>query len=379
MGHTLLMRCKYYRRKDRKDRWVVYLDWQGEHYTRTRYDDREPLQTERLALRICEQVNGDIEACLKEKRRFDPRRWFKPKDAIFGFASYADKWLAKQKKYAPSVIKDIARHIEEAKKFFKLIPIYEINTGTVQDYLDQLPEHLAPKTKKNYLTTLHKLLSDARFRQDIPVVPPFPPIELSEPETKWMLEEDQDKVFENLPKHDLPIFWFMRTYGPRPAEARALMWDKVDLAKGVIVIKRGFSNGVLREFTKKRDIRYLPVVEPIGTILKTLREQALKAKVVEIGGIEKQIEKQFVFLNQAGNHYCDNIHKKWNRACQKAGVTHIKMYEGTRHSRATQLAIEGKSLKLIGDLLGHKDRRSTDRYAKVAMRGLKKLLGEEDE
>ena len=97
------MRCKFYQRKDRPDRWVVYLHWRGKPYYRTKYDHVEPLSSERLALRIAEQINGDLEYCLREKIPFDPMKWFDPSKAESAFSNYAEKWLSKQNNHQESL------------------------------------------------------------------------------------------------------------------------------------------------------------------------------------------------------------------------------------------------------------------------------------
>jgi integrase len=361
MGHTPsytpVMRAKYYQRKDRSDRWIVSLYWKGKRYYRTFYDHIEPISSERLALRIAEQINGDLENCLKESIPFEPRKWFAPSIAEGAFKNYAEKWLTGQTHYAPSHIRDVNRHIYAAIEFFKLTPIREIRAGHIEDFAKGLPDHLSDKTRKNYLITLHKLFSDAYRREDIPKIPPFPVVSIPEPETRWLTIEDQDRVFEKLPKHDLPIFWFMRIYACRPGEARALQWDCIDFEKGVVILKRTFSANVLREQTKARNIRYLPLVEPVLSILR------------EIRGISG-----FVFRNQSGRYYQADIGKIWNRACDEAGVNRVCLYQGTRHSWASQKASAGESLRIIGRVLGHSKPEITERYAKISMDGLKGIL-----
>jgi hypothetical protein len=44
----------------------------------------------------------------------------------------------------------------------------------------------------------------------------------------------------------------------------------------------------------------------------------------------------------------------------------IGLYEGTKHSRATDLLRQGVSERTLQALLGHRDARSTRRYARLA-------------
>ncbi len=172
-SYTPLMRCKYYQRKDQPGKWIVRLFWKGKRYYRSYYDHLESISSERLALRIAEQINGDLETCLKDQIPFDPKKWFEPTQAETAFKNYAEKWLVNQTHYAPSHIRDVNRHIEAAITYFKLTSIREIRAGAIEDFLKTLPGHLSDKTKKNYLITLHKLFSDAYRREDIPRIPSY--------------------------------------------------------------------------------------------------------------------------------------------------------------------------------------------------------------
>ena len=59
----------------------------------------------------------------------------------------------------------------------------------------------------------------------------------------------------------------------------------------------------------------------------------------------------------------------------KAGVK-ATCYEGTRHSLASQAINRGVSERIVGDMLGHKSRSSTRRYAKMKSDTLKQVWGD---
>lgn len=357
MGTSLLMKCRYYERKDRPNRWIVTLYWKGKRYYRSHYDHLETLSSERLALRIAEQINGDLETCLKDRIPFNPKKWFAPAFSEMAFKNYAEAWLSRQKHYAPGYFHDVNRHIESAIDYFKTTDIREIRAGAIEDFIGQLPIHLSAKSKKNYSITLHKLFSDACRREDIQRIPPFPVISIPEPVTRWLTVEDQDRVFEKIPRGDLPIFIFLRTYACRPGEARALQWDCVDFEKGIITLRRTFSGAFMREATKTKAIRLLPIVEPVASILRGIRG---------IAG--------FVFRNSLGNPYGPHMNRIWTRACEAAGVKHLCLYNSTRHSWASQKASAGESLEIIGRVLGHSRADMSRRYAKISMEGMKGVL-----
>lgn len=349
-----IMRARFYERKDRLDRWVVYLSWKGEKYKRYHYDGDIPLVHKQMAEQIASAINADIKS---RGKNFDPRQWFRTPSYELEFKSYANKWLGNQKHYAPSVIRDVRRYIRFASDFFNRKDIREIRKGDIEDFLNYLPERLSPKTKSNALGVIHKLFRDAFDREEILRVPGFPNIPVPEPEIKWVNREWQDKIIAAIDPRDRPIFIFLRTYGARPGEARALQWDCVDFEKGIISIKRTFSGSQLREVTKNKKIRYLPFTAEIERLLKSIRG---------VGG--------FVFRNRQGRPYTADISRIWNEARDGVGAPRVTLYQGTRHSLGCQKLSEGHNIEHLRELYGHSRVDMTQRYAKASAESLRRLL-----
>ncbi len=59
------------------------------------------------------------------------------------------------------------------------------------------------------------------------------------------------------------------------------------------------------------------------------------------------------------------MRESWLRGCEAAGLPPIPLYEGTKHSGATDMLARTKDLDAVQRYLGHRDRRSTELYAKV--------------
>ena len=185
-----------------------------------------------------------------------------------------------------------------------------------QDFLHSLPDRLAPKTKKNILTALHKVFSDAYKREDIQRIPPFPTVDVPEPELQWINQEWQHKALQAMDERHRPIFIFGMFYGLRPGEARALMWDCIDWDNQIVTIKRTFSGSELSEFTKTKRIRYLPLVEESEAILREIRG---------LGG--------FVFRTEQGKPYRkQRLSQLWRDARDQVGAPKVTLYQAMRHS-----------------------------------------------
>jgi integrase len=353
------MAAKVYERKGR-GRWIVRLHWKGKEYTRYHYDEQVNFVHIEMARQIASAINADIS---KKGKAFDPRQWFRTPGYEFQFDQYSDRWLTcNQMRYAPNVRRDVNRYVGFATEFFKKTDLREIRKIDFKDFLEWLPgqfkKNPSEKTLKNVMTVLHKVFSDAHDDELLQRIPPFPKISPPDPETRWISKEWQRKIIDEIPEHDRPIFIFMCTWGARPGEARALQWDCIDFETETICIRRTFSGAgcnYLQQYTKTRRIRFLPFTDELRDVFK------------EIRGIAG-----FVFRNRQGRPYTSDISRTWNEARDKVGAPPVTLYEGTRHSFATQNA---EYLSLVQQVLGHSRADMTNRYRHMNMDKIKEAFG----
>lgn len=259
-------------------------------------------------------------------------------------------------------------YMKEIKRYAKtyFIPhfgrknIRDIREGDLEDFRNSLPPHLSSKTVRNILGVLRKLFQDAYSRKDILLVPHLPKITSGETVTKWIPEDEQEKILHNCKEPYRTFFLFLMKQGCRPGEARALKWDKVDLKMNRVTISAGMDLAEWKPYTKEKEIRILPLNSRV-------REALLKLPRSLTG---------FVFINSRGVHLSQRmVVAAWQRAATKAGVD-INCYQGTRHSFATQKVIAGYSERKVGAAMGHKDPYSTRRYAKMATEALREMIEE---
>lgn len=171
--------------------------------------------------------------------------------------------------------------------------------------------------------------------------PTIPPQEI-----KYLTLEQQERVLEAIPGRHRPIFAFMMEYGLRPGEARALMKDCI--ADAEIIIKRAFSENLLRESTKTGRMRKYGITPYMQKVLDSVP-----------GNLTR-----FVFIREDGKPYTSkNLNAIWHEACRKAGIE-IKLYNAVRHSLGCQMLDQGAELELVRDILGHTRSEMTRRYAK---------------
>lgn len=339
-----------------RGRFYVQLCWHGQVYRRYHYDLKwSNMPYREMAERIAHAMNADLE---KRGPAFDPRQWFKTPGYEFQFSRLVENWLEdNQLSYAPSVRRDVARYCGIFTEHFQETDIREIRKTDLKQLVKSFPSTWGPKTKKNALTLLHKLFADAKDDELIDKLPGFPTIEVPEPEVKWITLEWQEKILAAIPEKDRPIFQFIAAWGIRPGEARALKWDCVDFEKEIITIRRTFSGAGcnhLEEFTKTRRIRFLPFTDTLRSTFKGIRG---------LGG--------FVFRNHKGRAYTADISRLWNEARDRVGAPKVTLYQGTRHSFATQHL---DKLDLVRQVFGHTRSDMTRKYQGLNLDKIKGLV-----
>ncbi len=259
---------------------------------------------------------------------------------------------------APSHIKTVKVYIKNYYlPFFGSYNAKEIRTFHVEDFLSQLPKHLAIKSKKNIMTMFKNFCNWMYKREVILRKPQFPALYPPEPVIEWISKEDQLKILVFIPDYHKPIFLFMFYHPVRPGEARALKVKDFDIENRNVCISKSFSLNEIRS-RKNRKPYFLPLSE-------TFNPDMLKDKLPD----------SFVFTNQNGNPYSDRrLNQIWHRARKKAGIPHIKLYNATRHSIASQAVNEGISLDLVSKALGHSTVEMTKKYASLNTRMLRAII-----
>ena len=72
------------------------------------------------------------------------------------------------------------------------------------------------------------------------------------------------------------------------------------------------------------------------------------------------------------------LQRVWNRAVKAVGLPPISLYEGTKHSFATDAIRRGVPDRLVQRFLGHKNIESTRRYVRLADNALLEVFPPSD-
>ncbi len=301
-----------------------------------------------------------------ESGTFDEAFYAKRKKSLHSFEVYALEWLAncerrlQRKELSPTYMREVRRYIH---KYF--VPsLGQSNMGDIRGrqlktfYLSLAS--ISQKTICNIMAVLKKLFRDAFDEEVIQVVPKFPKLgDWPEPETVWADEAQQDEIFKHLDSNTFFFIYFLATHGVRPGEARALQHHDIDLKRDTVVIRRAFSGSELRPFTKTKRVRVIPLDA-------TWKEIYLQQP-------RNIIPDAFVFLRHGKPFSMTWASKKWREAADKAGYPNITLYQGTRHSIASQAVNRDVPLYSVSKFLGHSNMKQTERYSHLNTSGLRKV------
>jgi len=229
------------------------------------------------------------------------------------------------------------------------IKISDLTTGDIRRWHRLLLAEVGSRTANVCKTYLRAAL--ALMAEDFGIRPPPMPTKLGRgrPKTKrTILTPTQVGVLLRAAQNDpLGIYyaWPFLT-GTRPSEQLALLWEDVDLERGVVSICRMQErNGVLVQLTKtEAGTREIPL-SPI------LREMLLRWRPI---CPHRKGEPHRVFPGSAGGSFC---YRNWlarifKPALLRSGVGYVTPHSA-RHSFISALQANGVEVGLVAKLAGH--------------------------
>ncbi len=126
--------------------------------------------------------------------------------------------------------------------------------------------------------------------------------------------------------------------GARYSEIISLTWDNIDLKNNLFY----FMN------TKNGENRGVPIT-------KIIQKELLEYSKI------RSIKNKFLFPGTNPQKPCNRI-KAFNNAVKKAGIKDFRFHD-LRHTAASYLAMSGKTLSEIAEVLGHKTLQMVKRYS----------------
>ena len=243
----------------RNDTGAWFVLWYDKKTQKTvkvyRYNGKK-IWKKQTATKLLGQMQGAVENGTFVLERYTKKGWT-------NIIPLLDDWLKNTKKnLTPATYKGYKSYLKNhIKPYFQARPelmLHDIQLDILTDFLNQLP--LQPKGKLNVMYCLHAFLDYAKRSKRIVAMPSFPKknaYQLEANEIKWLPEARQLNILEKIPVEQ-PIFYFLKYYMRRPAEAMAL--QKEDLENGRFTIHRSISARQLINKTKTGEIHTLPCI-----------------------------------------------------------------------------------------------------------------------
>jgi integrase len=347
--------------RERGDRWAVYIKGINIYCDKS----HQSFYSKEHAEATLVQILGEI-----KQGTFDPDFYSKKRKSILSFSNYTAQWLIDFKKLvdadkrSPSTFNKYKSYVEnEFNPFFKETSLLDLTAWNIKQYYLTIIK-LHPKTIFNKLAALHKILADSRDEGLIQIVPMFP-IELKtgtlpEPVIKWADVDIQDMILKEIPEEVYPAIFFQMTHATRTGETRALQRKHIDVNRDTVLIEQALVGNEVRS-TKTKNSGLIPLDPEFKKIYLKM---------------EKGFPDDFVFKKKKGRGkgkpFSESyLRKMWIKAREKTGVEKITLYEGTRHSLASQAINKGVPLSTIQKFLRHESPKMTERYAHLKTESLR--------
>ena len=353
-------------RHDRRDRWIIDLRPHGRIYSLggvafTGDEGRILADGVLAAIRLAVANGTPLEEAIAP---YAGRARGKQIVAAFGrFVDHIDELVEAGDRSAKTA-REYRRLLRAELPYWKKRTLDELDFAALEDWDRSLVARgLAPKSRRNYLGALRAACEWLVRRKEMKTVPPFPRVEVPEHMPTILPMEVVNFLIEKIAEDQRGPYLVAARMGLRPGEVRAL--DVSDIQRTEPVWKLRVSKAVQGPHssskigpTKNRRDRLLPIHPDV--------REWLELHVDWTG----RLRREPLFTNPVSHKRLSHsqFYDVWYRVRQ--GITDASLYQGTKHSFASDALESGIELDRIRKYLGHSDPRSTEKYAKLSDRSL---------
>jgi integrase len=156
--------------------------------------------------------------------------------------------------------------------------------------------------------------------------------------------------------------------GLRQSEALALQWKDIDFDRGTLSVRRGLhrvpAEGLV--FTEPKTDRSRRTIAVPAPLIEALRRQRVAQNEERLVAGTEWDDWDLVFAQSNGRPLDKHSdYEAWIKLLNRAKVRHIRLHDG-RHTAATLLLTAGVHPRVVMELLGHSQMRTTtDIYSHV--------------
>lgn len=172
-------------------------------------------------------------------------------------------------------------------------------------------------------------------------------------------DDEVTKLLRHVADGRLHHFYELAALGLRRGELCGLRWCDVDMETGTITIvnTRTSAGGKTVEGDTKTAAgrRALPLPQRVVTALRSARKHQMAGRLaLGLGGGPEHF--QYVISNELGQPYTPAVlSKMWRDAVKTAGLRHIKLHGGGRHTAVTRMLLDGVPVPVVAAWAGHAD------------------------
>lgn len=251
--------------------------------------------------------------------------------------------------------------------FFGPTAVGEITRDDVSGFAAALERKgLAPKSRANALGTLHSLIEFAIDEGWMVGENPVkriekPALATTDPDVHFLETEEVEALLRAVPDDPLGrvervMYLAAAMTGMRQGELFALRWRDVDWSARRIRVRRNFVRGEFGTPKSKRSSRSVPLASRVATELELLSQTSPYKR-----------DDDLVFAHPETGKPIDRskLLKRFKAALRRADVRAVRFHD-LRHTFGTRMAAQGVPMRVLQELMGHRDFKTTLIYADYA-------------
>ncbi|MCM2353984.1 MAG: site-specific integrase [Pseudobdellovibrio sp.] len=281
---------------------------------------------------------------------------------------YAQQWLKTKEAQgvSRSTLKNYDRYIRvHIIPHFGSVDLKSIQKSHVEAFQISLKKNHNPKGVNIIITALKGLFREA-IKEGYLVRSPcefIKAISSDDVHEVYWTKSEIDQFLRANYQHELyELFLVALNTGMRKGELAGLCWDRVNFVDNTITVSRTRDKYELKERTKTKLKRVLPMNELTRVTLLNLFNKRINGN-------------SLVFLKNSGEAINPHhVYRQFYVAQKKAGLSNFIRFHDIRHTFATQYIINGGSVYDLQKFLGHTTTAMTQRYAHHSMDYLQTVM-----